>query len=103
MCDYKIDFENLPWESPMTGVRHKIIKDKIKQLRVVEYGKEMPPHWCEKGHMGYVLAGQMEIAFDTTSVLLGPGDFLHIPTGADHRHRARVIGDKAVLMMVEDV
>ena len=103
MSIYKIELKQAPWESPMKRLRFKVIKDSRKQLRVVEYSNEMEPHWCEKGHMGYVLEGQMEIQFTHKKVVFYPGDGLLIPSGKDHRHSAKVLSEKAVLIMFEDL
>jgi hypothetical protein len=33
-----------------------------KQLRLVEFSSEfVEPHWCEKGHIGLVLSGTLEV------------------------------------------
>ena len=87
----------------MEGINFKALRDDKKQLRFVEYSKDMEPHWCNKGHMGYVLEGEMEIVFDNEKIILGSGDGLLIPDGENHRHMARVLNDKAVLIMVEDI
>jgi quercetin dioxygenase-like cupin family protein len=99
---YKADFDELPWEHVMEGVRHKLsVRDGVR-LRVVEYGKTMPPHWCEKGHFGFVIDGRMEIEYDGERVVYGPGDGVYIPDGPAHRHRARVLSEKAVVFFVEE-
>jgi len=87
----------------MGGLRFKAIKDDRKQLRIVEYSKEMEPHWCDRGHIGYVLEGQMEITFDGDKVVFSPGDGVFIPDGKEHRHMATILSEKAVLIMVENV
>ncbi len=52
--------------------------------------------WCEIEHTGYVAAGQLKVTLrDGTDVLLGPGDFAHIPP----YHDAAVIGDVAVVLV----
>ena len=61
MLQYKVDFYQLEWEQPVEGVNCKTKKYGNKQLRLVEYTKRMPPHWCEKGHYGFILAGELEI------------------------------------------
>ena len=61
MLQYKVVFKDLPWEQSMEGLRYKVYKHKNKQLRLIEYTKEMPLHWCEKGHYGYILDGKFEI------------------------------------------
>ena len=63
--DYRVVFDSVAWEEPMPGLRFKARRDNGKQLRLVEYGREMEPHWCEKGHLGYILDGRFEIAFDS--------------------------------------
>jgi hypothetical protein len=76
---YKIDFESMRWESPMAGVRFKAYEQGGKKLRLVEFGREfVEPDWCTKGHIGYVLEGQMEINFDGNVVAFGPGDGIFI-------------------------
>ena len=88
--NYKIDFASIPWETPMKGVRHKVIKQGDRQLRLVEYTKDLVPHWCDKGHIGYVLEGQLEITFENERVVYNPGDGVFIPSGKDHKHMGRV-------------
>jgi quercetin dioxygenase-like cupin family protein len=68
---------------------------------VVEYFPDMPPHWCEKGHVGYILEGEFEIEFDNTTHVFRQGDGLFIPDGAEHRHRARVLSDVVRAIFVE--
>ena len=54
------------------------------------------PNWCETGHSIFILAGRIQYRFDTHTVEAGPGDMLHIPAGAEHRHKPSVIGDETV-------
>jgi hypothetical protein len=57
-----------------------------------------PPegNWCETGHSIFILSGRICYRFDTHAVEAGPGDMLHIPAGADHRHKPSVIGSEVV-------
>jgi len=103
MAQYKIDFISIPWETPMDGLRFKVNKQGGKQLRLVEYSKDMEPHWCEKGHIGYVLEGQLEIKFEGEVAIFNPGDGIFIPTGKDHRHMGKVLSDVVRVIFVEDV
>ena len=71
---YKIDFQSLKWEAQATGVKFKAYKQGRRWLRLVEFTKEfVEPDWCTKGHIDYVLEGQMEIDFDGKTVIFGPG------------------------------
>ena len=103
MISYKVDFGSLTWESPMKGLRFKARTIDGRRLRLVECGKDMPPHWCESGHIGYVLEGQFELTFDDEKVVLNPGDGLFIPAGKAHRHMGKVLTDTVRVVMVEDV
>ena len=103
MLQYNVNFDNLNWEELMEGVRHKVYKHDNKQLRLIEYTKEMPLHWCEKGHYGYILDGTFEIEYQDTKVIYQPGDGVFIPDGEKHKHRARVVSDLVKVLFVEDV
>jgi hypothetical protein len=52
--------------------------------------------WCETGHSIFILAGRIRYRFDDHEVEAGPGDMLHIPAGAAHRHRPKVVGGETV-------
>jgi quercetin dioxygenase-like cupin family protein len=98
---YKVDFEELSWETPLEGVRHKISDQVNIRTRLVEYDRTMPPHWCEKPHYGIVLEGIFEIEFDSGTVRYEKGDGLFLPAGREHRHRARTITDKVLIFFIE--
>ena len=101
---YKIDFESMEWETPAAGVRFKAYEQSGKKLRLVEFSKEfVEPDWCSKGHIGYVLEGQMEVNFDAKVTVLSPGDGMFIPAGQEHKHKGRVLTDKVKAILVEDV
>jgi quercetin dioxygenase-like cupin family protein len=100
---YKADFDKLEWEYPVAGVRHKNIDQNNVRIRLVEYSQEMPPHWCEKGHYGYVIAGQMEIEFENETVVCNSGDGIFIPDGPLHKHRGKAISEKVLVFFMENV
>ena len=100
---YRVDFDKLEWATALEGVRHKYIDQNNLRVRLVEYSKEMPPHWCEKGHYGYLIEGQMEIEYEDSSIVYKPGDGVFIPDGSDHKHRARVISEKVLVFFIEKI
>jgi len=101
---YKIDFESMAWESPAEGVRFKAYEQDGRKLRLVEFAKEfIEPGWCTKGHIGYILEGQMEIDFDGNIIVFGPGDGIFIPAGEKHKHKGHVLTDTVKIILVEDV
>jgi len=103
MLQYKVVFDDLPWEQSMEGLRYKIYKYNNKQLRLIEYTEEMPLHWCEKGHYGYILEGKFEIEYQNEKVIYQTGDGVFIPEGKKHKHRAKVLSDQVKVLFVEDV
>jgi ethanolamine utilization protein EutQ (cupin superfamily) len=103
MESYKIDFTSIPWESPMPGLRGKAHRRDGRQLRLAEYTRHMAPHWCERGHIGYILDGQFEIRFEHQTLVFKPGDGVFIPPGPAHKHMARALSDTVRVVFVEEV
>jgi quercetin dioxygenase-like cupin family protein len=103
MQEYIIAFDLMEWERPVEGVRFKAFEHEGKKLRLVEFSKEfVEPDWCMKGHVGYILDGQMEINFDGKIEIFGPGDGVFIPAGEAHKHMGRVLTDKITAILVEE-
>jgi len=69
-------------------------------LRYQERAPDPPgapePSWCETGHSIFILSGRISYEFSDHRVDAGPGDMLHIPAGAAHRHKPRVEGGETV-------
>jgi quercetin dioxygenase-like cupin family protein len=102
MNPYKVDLESIPWETPIRGLRFKARREGGRQLRLVEYTPDMEPHWCEKGHIGYVLDGRFEICFGPETVIFNAGDGVFIPPGSEHRHMGRALSDVVRVVFVEE-
>ena len=103
MFQYKVVFKDLPWEQSMGGLRYTVYKHNNKQLRLIEYTKEMPLHWCEKGHYGYILDGKFEIEYQNEKLIYQAGDGVFIPEGKKYKHRAKVLSDLVKVIFVEDI
>jgi hypothetical protein len=100
----KVDFDSLEWQLGRPGVRFKIYSEGSRQLRLVEFETtEGDPHWCEQGHIGYVLRGGLEIDVNGELVSLAAGNGLFIPSGLNSSHRGVKISRGTQLLMVEDV
>ena len=72
-------------------------------MRLVEYSKVMPSHWCEKGHYGYLIEGQMEIEFENAKMIYNPSDGISIPDGPGHRHTGKALTEKVSVFFIEKV
>ncbi|MBU8922148.1 MAG: hypothetical protein KOO63_10060 [Bacteroidales bacterium] len=101
MRDYRVLFDDLEWESPMPGVRHKVVDHGGNRLRLVEYSDQMELHWCNRGHVGIILDGRMEIEFDSGIFVYSKDDGVFIPDGEEHRHRGRVLSGTMTALFVE--
>jgi hypothetical protein len=99
---YRVDFESIAWVSPMPGVRHKVYRVENRLLRLVEYSRDMAPHWCPKGHIGHIVEGCLVLEFKTGTEQLGPGDAVFIPPGPEHAHRAIPVTSVVTALFVEE-
>lgn len=99
----KVDFDSLPWQTSMKGVRYKAYQEGNRKLRLVEFTKEfVEPDWCTKGHIGYVLDGEGEVDFSGQSVKYSTRDGIFIPAGLENKHKLKVISKVIRLVLVED-
>lgn len=103
MIKYKSELSKLPWQSPISGMRHKYFDQNGIRLRLVEYSNDMPVHWCEKGHYGFLIDGNIEIEFESVKEIYFPGDAIFIPNGSEHKHKAKVVTEKATVFFVENL
>lgn len=104
MISCKIDFDLLPWDYPAPGSRSKRHLDGPRQIRVVELTDEFVElHWCELGHTGVVLLGELEIDFQGQKVRYPEGSVLLIPPGPDTAHKAYSVTPLVRLFLIEDV
>jgi quercetin dioxygenase-like cupin family protein len=100
----KVDFDGVQWESPLKGARYKAIQQGNHRLRLVEFSRDfVEPDWCLKGHIGYVLEGEMDVDFDGDLVHFSAGDGIFIPPGVANKHKASVSTEVVRLFLVEDV
>ncbi|MCK5149088.1 cupin domain-containing protein [bacterium] len=103
MIEYHIAFERLPWTEYSEGVRHKILDQQGVRIRLVEYSKSMPQHWCKRKHYGFLVEGHIEMDFKEKTEYFHPGDGIFIPGGTSHNHRTRIMTRKAVVFYIEDI
>jgi hypothetical protein len=45
----------------------------------------------------------MEIEYENAKIIYKPGEGIFIPDGPDHKHRGRVLSEKALVFFVEKV
>ena len=99
----RVDFDAISWSSSIPHLREKIWAHHDRRLRLLELDRDFAePGWCTRGHIGYMLAGEMEITFADHTETLKEGDGLFIPSGQAGKHRGRVLTDTIRLILVED-
>ncbi len=104
MEQYRIQFDKLEWQDGIRGARFKVFRSGNKQLRLLEFTSEfIEPDWCEKGHVGFVVHGELEIDFRGSVLSYPQGSALFIPTSFASGHKARSIAAVTQLFLVEDI
>ena len=104
MDQYRVLFDSLEWQDSIHGARFKVLRNGGKQLRLVEFTDEfVEPDWCDKGHIGYVIHGELEIDFHGNLVRYPEGSGIFIPAGSASGHKARSITPTVQLFLVEDI
>ena len=103
MVAFRIDFEAIDWQSLLPGARAKVHREGAKQIRLVEFTSEfVEPQWCEKGHIGFVVSGTLEIDFRGEVITYPEGSGILIPPGSSSAHKARSVTPAVQLFLVED-
>ncbi len=101
---HRVLFDTLGWQNGIQGARFKVFQNGTKQLRLLELTREfIEPEWCEKGHAGFVVQGELEIDFQGKSVRYPQGVGIFIPAGLASAHKARSITPSVLLFLVEEI
>lgn len=90
----KVPFGTLDWLDDAPGIRAKEVQVEGKRWAIVEYAEgAWREEWCEEGHRGFVLEGEIEYEFDDGSEPLRArkGEAFLLPTAPLTRgaHRGR--------------
>lgn len=103
MKNLLVRFDELPWSSPMPWIRKKEIVINEQKLRLVEFSEDfVEADWCLKGHMGYIIEGQLLLDFNGTKVHYKKGDGVFIPEGEPTKHKVNIEkGKKALIFLIE--
>jgi hypothetical protein len=100
MSEFLIDFKKLKWEKKYPGQRQKTYTRGNQRLRLVELSDEYhEEEWCEKEHIGYVIAGRIIIDFNGESLSFNEGDGIFIIGGRENRHKGIIAKGEKVLML----
>ena len=104
MNQFKINFDDLEWESTADGARFKVFRRGDKQVRLAEFTRDfVETDWCVKNHIGFVLEGKLEIDFKGEKIQFTKGDGIFIPADRRNAHKARSLTSKVKLILVEEI
>ncbi len=105
MKEHRILFDEIEWQSPQVGIRFKTYRDgTIRQMRLLELSPEfVESQWCDKGHVGIVLSGELDIDFSGHIVRFPQGSAFSIEAGRPHAHKARAVTPVVRLFLIEEV
>jgi quercetin dioxygenase-like cupin family protein len=100
----KILFDQIEWQSPQPGARFKVFRDGCRQVRLLELSPEfVESQWCDKEHVGFVVAGELDVDFAGQVVRFPQGSALLIPAGPARAHKARAVASLVLLFLVEQI
>jgi len=87
------DWDEVPAEDVMAGVRRKVITGDKAMLVMyfIDDGTVFPRHNHPHEQFAYILEGTFRMDCDDGSFELGPGSVMHVPSGVYHGGQA--IGD----------
>lgn len=96
-----LKFDQLEWEKPKIGVAQKIYSDGKNRIRLLRFSEDFTEEdWCSKGHVGYVLAGEMTIDFNGKIQKYTQGDGLWIEQGETAKHKVIIEKGKQVELLL---
>lgn len=103
LVDAPVALSELAWEADVEGIRVRERMIDGRRWALVEYAPGAHrDEWCEDGHLGVVLAGQIEYEFEDggSSLAAKQGDAFTLSTGRGHR--GRNMGDSHTTLLVID-
>ena len=103
-----VSFRELDWADDAPGIRAKELEVEGARWAIVEYGEGVVrDEWCEEGHRGFVLRGEILYEFDDGSEPLRAreGEAFLLPPAPLERgaHRGRNIASRPTqLFLIDD-
>jgi quercetin dioxygenase-like cupin family protein len=98
MACARVPLPGLPW----TRGPHPLERKKTSPgspITLIEFAPGFEdPHWCSRGHAGYVLSGSLELVLEDRGETLTAGEAFSLDPGT--RHRARNPGGEPVVLFL---
>ena len=103
LADGAVALSAVGWRADVAGIRVRELNTDGRRWALVEYAPgARRDEWCQDGHLGVVLAGQIEYEFEDGARPLSAarGDAFTLSTGRGHR--GRNTGDTVTTLFVID-
>jgi hypothetical protein len=103
-----VPFGDIEWIDDAPGIRAKEAEADGSRWATVEYeAGAKREEWCEDGHRGFVIFGEIEYEFDDGSEPLrateGEAFFLPVARRGEGAHRGRNLADKPTRLFLVDI
>jgi hypothetical protein len=96
--------KDVPWTILAEGARQKLAESGGKRVRLLELTQAfVDEEWCTRGHVGYVLEGQLELAFEDRVEQFAKGSGFVLRDGDRYKHKARALGRRVLVLLTEDL
>jgi quercetin dioxygenase-like cupin family protein len=95
---------DLDWADDVPGIRDRALTVDGARWAIVEYAEGAGrDEWCEDGHRGLVLDGEIEYEFSDgrENVRAGKGHAFLLPSGIAHRGR-NLAGGPTTMFLIDD-
>ena len=98
-----VRFGDMAWEDDVAGIRDRASTIGSSRWAIVEYGAEAArAEWCEDGHRGLVLDGEIEYEFGDGREKLCSGR-RRVPAAVRRGHRGRnLAGGPTTMFLIDD-
>jgi quercetin dioxygenase-like cupin family protein len=103
LADGPVALSALHWRADVEGIRVRELEVDGRRWALVEYAPGAHrEEWCQDGHLGVVLSGQIEYEFEDvgSSLSATAGDAFTLSTGRGHR--GKNTGDTVTTLFVID-
>jgi quercetin dioxygenase-like cupin family protein len=99
-----VRFGDIAWEDDVPGIRDRVSTVDSARWAMVEYAAGAArAEWCEDGHRGLVLAGEIEYEFgdEREKLVVRTGEAFLLPSGVAHRGR-NLAGGPTTMFLIDD-
>ena len=104
LVDELVRLSEVDWQPDAEGINVRELTVDGRRWALVRYGPATQrQEWCEDGHLGVVVSGEIEYEFEDGGTPLSgrPGDAFTLSTGRGHRGRNTGTG-ATILLVIDD-